>query len=64
MSEVAIKKDDIVEHNVTGQTWKVLSVDEGKLRVKGNGTSMVLLLSEVTKAPDRPARPVSQVAKR
>jgi hypothetical protein len=49
---------------VTGQTWKVLSVDEGKLRVKGNGTSMTLLLNEVKKAPDRPARVESQIAKR
>lgn len=64
MSEAAIKKDDIVEHKVTGQTWKVLSVDEGKLRVKGNGTSMTLLLNEVKKAPDRPARAESQIAKR
>ena len=61
MSETAIKKDDIVEHKVTGQTWKVLSVSDGKLRVKGNGTSMTFLLQEVKKAPDRPARQPSPV---
>jgi hypothetical protein len=48
-----IEKGDIVEHKVTGQTWRVVSNVEGKLRVKGNGMSTTLLLSDVTKAPPR-----------
>ena len=59
-----ISKGDIVEHKTTGQTWQVMSVADGKLRVKGNGQSLTFLLSEVKKAPDRPARVASQIAKR
>jgi len=59
-----IAKGDIVEHKKTGQTWKVLSIAAGKLRVKGNGQSMTLLLNEVKKAPDRPERAESEIAKR
>ena len=59
-----IAKGDIVEHKKTGQTWKVLSIASGKLRVKGNGQSLTLLLNEVKKAPARPERAESQIAKR
>ncbi len=59
-----IAKGDIVEHKKTGQTWKVLSIASGKLRVKGNGQSLTLLLNEVKKAPARPDRVESQIAKR
>jgi hypothetical protein len=64
MTECIIKKDDIVEHKVTGQTWKVTAVADGKFKVKGNGTTLILLANEVRKAPDRPERMVSNVAKR
>jgi hypothetical protein len=49
-----IEKGDIVEHKVTGQTWRVMSNVDGTLRVKGNGMSTTLLLGEVEKAPPRP----------
>jgi hypothetical protein len=52
----AIEKGDIVEHKVTGQTWRVVSNVDGKLRVKGNGMSTTFLLNEVTKAPPRVSR--------
>lgn len=48
-----IAKNDIVEHKVTGQTWRVVSNIDGKLRVKGNGMSTTFLLTEVKKAPAR-----------
>ena len=57
-------KGDIVEDRMTGQTFRVVSNVDGKLSVKGNGLTKVLLLSEVTKAPDRPAREESRVAKK
>lgn len=59
-----IAKGDIVEHSGTGQTWLVLSNVDGKLRVKGNGLSQTLLLDEVKKVADRPAREASQIAKK
>ncbi len=48
-----IEKGDIVEHKVTGQTWRVVSNVDGMLRVKGNGMSTTLLLRDVKKAPPR-----------
>jgi hypothetical protein len=48
-----IEKGDVVEHTVTGQTWRVLSNVDGTLRVKGNGTSTTLLVREVTKVPPK-----------
>jgi hypothetical protein len=48
-----IAKGDIVEHKITGQTWRVVSNAEGKIRVKGNGMSTTFLLQEVKKAPPR-----------
>jgi hypothetical protein len=52
-SATEIEKGDIVEHKITGQTWRVLSNIDGKLRVKGNGMSTTFLLKEVEKAPPR-----------
>jgi hypothetical protein len=51
-----IQKGDIVENIRTGQTWRVMSIDGRTLRVKGNGQSLSMLLSEVKKAPPRAAR--------
>ena len=48
-----IEKGDIVEHKTTGQTWRVVSNIDGKLRVKGNGMSTTLFLRDVKKAPPR-----------
>lgn len=52
-SVIPIEKGDIVEHKATGQTWRVVSNTEGKLRVKGNGMSKTFLMHEVKKAPPR-----------
>ena len=52
-NDTGIEKGDIVEHKVTGQTWRVISNVDGKLRVKGNGMSKTFLLQEVSKAPPR-----------
>jgi hypothetical protein len=52
-TDTQIVKGDVVEHKVTGQTWRVVSNVEGILRVKGYGMSLTLLLSEVKKAPPR-----------
>jgi hypothetical protein len=52
-TDTQIVKGDIVEHKGTGQTWRVVSNSDGKLRVKGNGLSTTLLLAEVKKAPPR-----------
>lgn len=52
-SGIEIEKGDIVEHKITGQTWRVVSNADGKLRVKGNGMSTTFLLQEVKKAPPR-----------
>jgi hypothetical protein len=51
-----IQKGDIVENVRTGQTFRVTSVVDGKLNVKGNGRSLTLLPGEVKKAPPRPVR--------
>ena len=59
-----IRKGDIVEHKATGQTWKVLSTSEGTVRVVGNGRTEIFSLTEVRKAPDRPPREESKIAKR
>jgi hypothetical protein len=48
-----IEKGDIVEHKTTGQTWRVISNIDGKLRVKGNGMSTTFLVRDVKKAPPR-----------
>lgn len=48
-----IGKGDIVEHKATGQTWRVVSNTDGKVRVKGYGMSLTYLLDEVKKAPPR-----------
>jgi hypothetical protein len=48
-----IAKGDIVEHQATGQIFRVVSNVDGKLRVKGNGMTKTLMLSEVKKAPPR-----------
>jgi hypothetical protein len=64
MSGEEIKKGDIVEHLGTGQTFKVVSIAADKLKVKGNGTSMVLAVGSVKKAPDRPVREASRIAPR
>lgn len=52
-NDTRIEKGDIVEHKVTGQTWRVLSNVDGMLRVKGNGMSTTLLVRDVNKAPPR-----------
>jgi hypothetical protein len=57
-----ISKGDIVEHLQTGQTFKVVAIADGKLRVKGNGQSTTFLLGQVKKAPDRPERVPSKIA--
>ena len=57
-----IAKGDIVEHLQTGQTFKVVSIADGKVRVKGNGQSTTFLLGQVKKAPDRPERVPSKIA--
>ena len=64
MSVDEIKKGDIVEHLGTGQTFKVVSIAADKLKVKGNGTSLMLALGSVRKAPDRPVREESRIAPR
>ena len=51
MSVDEIKKGDIVEHLGTGQTFKVVSITADKLKVKGNGTSLMLAMASVKKAP-------------
>jgi hypothetical protein len=48
-----VEKGDIVEHKITGQTWRVVSNTDGKLRVKGNGMSTTFLLHEIKKARPR-----------
>jgi hypothetical protein len=53
ISKGDISKGDIVEHKITGQTFRVVSNVAGQLRVKGNGTSITLALSAVKKAPPR-----------
>lgn len=55
-ADTEIKKGDIVENIRSGQTFRVMSIADGKLKVKGNGLSTSFALSEVKKAPPRPAR--------
>ena len=64
MSGDEIKKGDIVEHLGTGQTFKVVSITADKLKVKGNGTSLMLALGSREEGADRPVREASRVAPR
>ena len=51
--EDEIRKGDVVEHRATGQTWRVVSNVNGKVRVKGYGMSQTFLLGQVKKSPPR-----------
>ena len=55
-SDNEIKKGDIVENLRSGQTFRVMSIVDGRLNVKGDGLSTSFGLSEVKKAPPRPVR--------